>query len=101
METINKFFPFSLSRAGEVKKSLPFKFSCKEETGNLIVCIAGYVIACILLGLIFGLLGYLLGPIPVVGAVVGVLMYIIGSVVELYCLAGIVLNILIFTKVIK
>ncbi len=96
MQTLKKFFPLS------------FKFV--KDGGNLAVGIIIYVLAGLLVPgaltlvsmLIGALLGFLLLGVGVVLAgIVGGILGLLGTVVSLYCLAGIVFQILVFTKVFK
>ena len=41
------------------------------------------------------------GWIPVVGGLVGIILKLIGALVDVYVLAGIVIQVLVYTKVIK
>ena len=87
METLKKFFPLSFKRV--------------DTAANLVVGILIYVVAAIVAGVVLGLAGLLGGWIPVVGAILGWALGVIGTVVEVYVVAGLVIQILVFTKVIK
>ncbi len=78
MDKLKKFFPFAF-KATEVK---PF-----------IVSLVIYALIDIVCGIILGLLA----KIPIIG----ILFSLLGTVIGLYALAGIVLSILVFLKVIK
>ena len=78
MDMLKKFFPLSFKVA---------------ETKDLVVSIVIYAIIDVVCGLIIGLLA----KIPLIG----ILFSILGSVIGLYAVAGIVLSILVFVKVIK
>ena len=78
MDLLRKYFPYSF-RANDV--------------GSLIVTILVYIIADVICGFVIGLLA----KIPLLG----VIFSLIGSLVGLYAFAGIVLSILVFVKVIK
>lgn len=78
MDTLKKLFPFSF-KASEVKE--------------LIIAIVVYAVIDILCGLVIGLLS----KIPLIG----ILFSLVGSVIGLYALVGIILAILYFAKVIK
>ncbi len=78
METVKKIFPQAFT-ATEVK---PF-----------VVALVIYLLIDIVCGFVIGLLA----KIPLLGIIFGLL----GSVVGLYALAGVVLSILVFLKVIK
>ena len=87
METLKKFFPLSFKRT--------------DTVANLIVGILIYVVAEIIVGAVIGLSTLIVGWIPVVGPIIGWALGVVGSLVGLYVLAGIVIQILVFAKVIK
>ena len=74
------------------KKLFPQAFRAKTTAG-LIVTLIIYVLIDVVCGFVIGLLA----KIPLLG----VIFSILGSVVGLYALIGIVLSILVFLKVIK
>lgn len=76
-----------------LKKIFPLSFSFADTVANLIVGILIYVVASLLVGAILGLIGL----IPLIGIV----FQLIAGVFGLYCLAGVVIEILVFTKVLK
>lgn len=79
MDTLKKFFPLS------------FKFA--KDVANLIIGIIIYVVIGAIAPAILGILGFL----PIIGWILG----IVSSLVGIYCLAGIVIQILVFAKVLK
>ena len=79
MDTLKKFFPLS------------FKFA--KDVANLIIGIIIYLVIGAIAPAILGILGFL----PVIGWILG----IVSSLVGIYCLAGIVIQILVFAKVLK
>ena len=93
MQTLKKFFPLS------------FKFV--KDGGNLAVGIIIYIgisIGVSVLMTILGFIGgFILGLIPAIGIVLaglwGTVLGMVSTVASLYCLAGIVFQILVFTKV--
>ncbi len=86
METLKKIFPLSFKRT--------------DTAGNLIVGILLYLVVGIVAGVVIGVAGLLTG-IPVVGFILALVLRLVGSIVDLYVLAGIVIQILVFAKVIK
>ena len=60
-----------------------------------------YLIVAILASVAIYLATLITGWIPVVGAIVGWVLGIVGGLVDLYALAGIVLALLVYFKVIK
>lgn len=84
-----------------LKKLFPLSFKYTDSVANLIIGILIYLVVGIVGGVLIALAGLITGWIPVVGAVVGVLLRLIGGLVDLYILAGIVIQILVFAKVIK
>ena len=75
-----------------LKKWLPHAFKVKDVS-SLIVTLLIYVVIDIVCGFVIGLLA----KIPVIG----ILFSLVGSLVGLYALVGIVLSILDFLKVVK
>lgn len=75
-----------------LKKLLPLSFKATDKD-NFIKSLIIYIVAAVAMVV----LGMLLGWIPVVGK----LLSIIGYVVDIYVTGGIVVAILVFTKVIK
>ena len=87
METLKKFFPLS------------WKYT--KDVANLIIGIIIYLVVGLLAGAVIALSGLIVGWIPVVGSLVGIVLGLAGSLVDIYVLAGIVIQILVYTKVIK
>lgn len=75
-----------------LKKFFPFSFGAKD-VANLIIKIIIYLVIDVVLGFVIGLLS----GIPVVGMIIS----LVSSLIGLYCLAGIVIVILVFCKVLK
>ena len=76
-----------------LKKIFPLSWKYTQDITNLIIGILIYVVG----GAIAGFIISILGQIPIIGFIFG----LVGAVVGLYAFAGIVLQILIYTKVIK
>ncbi|MBR2293039.1 MAG: hypothetical protein IKA44_01855 [Clostridia bacterium] len=87
METLKKFFPLSFKRT--------------DSIGNLIVGILLYLLVGIVAGALIWLATLIVGWLPVVGALIGWALGVVGGLIELYILAGIIIQILVFAKVIK
>ena len=87
MSTLKTFFPLS------------WKYS--KDIANLIIGIIIHLVLEVLIGALIGLATMITGWIPVVGALVAWVLGIVSSLLGLYILAGIVLLILLFLKVIK
>ncbi|MBO5010060.1 MAG: hypothetical protein IKJ13_07520 [Clostridia bacterium] len=87
METLKKFFPLS------------WKYS--NDVANVIIGIIVQLVVGILAGALIFLSTLIVGWIPVVGALVGWVLGIIGSLIDVYVLAGIIIQLLVFFKVIK
>jgi len=75
-----------------LKKFFPFSFKSTEQT-NFIIALVIYVLVDVVCGCIIGFLS----GIPVVG----ILFSILGAVIGLYALVGIILSVLVFAKVLK
>ena len=76
-----------------LKKLFPLSFKYTKDVANLIIGILLYLVVGIVGGLVIGLT--LL--IPIVNLICG----LVGALLDLYVLAGIVIQILVFAKVIK
>ncbi len=83
-----------------ISKFMPLTKKATTVEG-LVISILFYVIASAIVGLVLGIVGKVLGLIPILGTIAGILLGIIGSLVGIYCLAGIVIAILYFCKVIE
>ena len=75
-----------------VKRFFPNAFKAKELS-TFIVALVIYVLIDVVCGFVIGLLA----KIPVLG----IIFSLLGSIVGLYALVGIVLSILVFVKVLK
>lgn len=75
-----------------LNKVFPISFKCTEKDAFIKALII-YTVAAVVSGLIIGLLS----RIPFIGVLVGLMGYL----AEVYVTAGIVLSILVFTKVLK
>ena len=77
----------------DLKKFFPISFKYADTVTNLIIGILIYIVGDIIAGAVIGLLA----AIPLIGWLFG----LVGSLVGLYCLAGIVIQVLVFTTVLK
>ena len=87
METLKQIFPLSFKRT--------------DTVANLIIGILIYLVIGALAGALIALSTLLTGWIPVVGGIIGWALGIVSSLIGLYVLAGIIIQILVFCKVIK
>ncbi len=76
-----------------LKQIFPLSFKYTKDVANLIIGILIYIVVGIIGGILIGIVGL----IPFIGFVVGLL----GGLLDLYCVAGIVIQILVFAKVLK
>lgn len=76
-----------------LKKIFPLSFRFADSAVNLIIGILIYLVIDAIAGFVLGVLG----AIPVIGIVAG----LIGSLVGIYGLAGIVIEVLVFCKILK
>ena len=76
-----------------LKKIFPLSWKYTQDVANLIIGILIYIVGGAIAGAIIGILGAL----PVIGFIFG----LVGGLVGLYAFVGIVLQILVFAKVIK
>lgn len=84
-----------------LKKFFPFSWKYTKDVPNLIIGIILHIIGGILVGALITLSTFLTAWIPVVGGIIAWLLGIISSLVGVYILVGIVLQILVFAKVLK
>ena len=76
-----------------LKKYFPLSFKYVESVSNLVIGILIYLVAGILGGFIIGITAM----IPIVNILAGLL----GALLDLYVIAGIVILVLVYCKVIK
>lgn len=84
-----------------LKKIFPMSWKYTKDVPNLIKGIIIYVVLGLVAGAVLAISGIITGWIFFIGAIVGVLLGLIGGLVELYVIAGIVIQVLVYTKVIK
>lgn len=77
----------------KLKLLFPISFKYADSVANLIIGILIYVVGSAIAGAILGWLSI----IPIVGLIFSLM----GSVLGIYCLAGIVIEVLLFAKVLK
>ncbi len=87
METLKKIFPLS------------WKYS--SSASQLVIGILLLIVVGIVVGVLIALSTMLTGWIPVAGAISGWVLGIVSSLIGVYVLAGIVIEFLVFAKVIK
>lgn len=75
-----------------LKKYFPFAFKATELT-PFIISLVIYVLIDVVCGVVIGLLAKL--------PIIGIIFSLLGAVIGLYALVGIVLSILVFVKVVK
>lgn len=83
-----------------LKKLFPRAFAATEQD-KLVNALIVYVVIAVVGALVGWLVGTLLGWIPVIGFIVGLVLKIAGTVVDVYAIAGVILTLLVYFKVIK
>ncbi len=83
-----------------LKKIFPLSWKYTKDLTSLVIGIVIQLIVGIVAGLILWVAGFLTA-IPVLGLILALILRIAGSLVDLYVLVGIILQLLIFFKVIK
>lgn len=83
-----------------LKKIFPISWKYKNEVKDLVIGIIIYLVAGIIGGVLLAIAGLFTG-IPVLGAILGILLRAVGALIDIYVIAGIVIEILLFAKVIK
>lgn len=76
-----------------LKKIFPLSFGLADTVANLVIGIIIYVVAGAVLSIALGFLAL----IPLLGIIFNIVL----ALVDIYVLAGIVIEILVFTKVLK
>lgn len=76
-----------------LKKLFPISFKYADTVANLIIGILIYVVGGAVAGAIIGWLSL----IPIIGLIFS----LVGTVLGIYCLAGVVIEVLLFAKVLK
>ena len=87
-----------------LKKLFPLSFRGDESVKDLVIGILIHLVVGIVAALLIwvgGFVAELLSFLPIVGALLGWVLRIVGIVVDLYIIAGIVLEILVYCKVIN
>lgn len=82
-----------------LKNLFPIKAQA-EDMQSLIRAIVIYVIAMVV-GAVLGILaGTLFGWIPLIGDIIGAILSIVGWLLDIYCLAGIIISVLVYCRII-
>ncbi len=76
-----------------LKMLFPLSFKFAKDVANLIIGILIYIVVGIVGGVLIGIVGL----IPFVG----VILALVGGLLDLYVVAGIVIQVLVFCKVLK
>ena len=84
-----------------LKKLFPMSFKYTENGANLAKGIILYIFAGVLAALAITISTLITGWIPVLGGVIAWALGIVAGLVEIYVVAGIVIQVLVFTDVIK
>ena len=84
-----------------LKKIFPLSWKYTADVANLIIGIIVYIVAAVIAGVLIALATLITGWIPVVGGLVGWALGVVGGLIGLYVLVGIMIQVLVFTKVIK
>lgn len=83
-----------------IKKYLPHAFAADTQE-RMIGALIIYAVVLVAGIVISWLIGTLLGWIPLIGIVVGLILKIAGIIIDVYAIAGIVLTLLTYFKVLK
>ncbi len=84
-----------------LKNLFPLSWKYTKDVASLVIGILIYLVVGLIAGAVIALSGLLVGWIPLLGALLVVVLSLVGGIVDLYVLAGIVIQVLVFTKVIK
>ncbi len=83
-----------------LKKLFPLSWKYTKDAGNLIIGILIYLVVGILAGVAIAVAALLTG-LSIAGFLFALVLRIVGALVDIYIIAGIVIQILVFAKVIK
>ena len=84
-----------------LKRFFPLSWKYADSVVRLIIGIIIYFVVEIIVGALIGLSTQLTDWIPLVGGLIAWVLGIVGSLIGLYTLAGIVILVLVFLKVLK
>ena len=84
-----------------LKKFFPLSWKYTKDVANLIIGIIIYIVVGIVAGALIALSTAITVWIPVIGLIIAWVLGIVSSLIGLYVLAGIVLQVLVFAKVLK
>ena len=84
-----------------LKKIFPMSFKEHKGAADLVIGILIYIVVGIIAGALIWLGTFLAGLLGFIGAIVGWALGVVGAVVDLYILAGIIIEVLAFCKVLK
>ena len=84
-----------------LKKLFPISFKYADSVSSLIIGIIIYIVAAVLGGLLIGLANVLFGWSPFVNTVIILISRVLGALIEVYVVAGIVVQVLAFLKIVK
>lgn len=84
-----------------LKNCYPLSWKYSASVSDVIVGILIYIIIGACAAVIMILSGVLLGWIPFLGKLLGVLLSIAGAIVDIYVISGIVIQLLVFFKIIQ
>ena len=76
-----------------LKKLFPVSFRFSDSVANLVIGILIYLVGGAIAGSVIGFLSGI--------AVIGIVFALVGSVLGIYCLAGIVIEVLVFLDILK
>ncbi len=83
-----------------LKKIFPLSWKYTKDVPNLIIGILVYILVGFVASIAIGVATFIGNILPIVGGIIAWLLGIVGSLIGVYVLAGIIIQILVFTKVI-
>ncbi|MBR2383989.1 MAG: hypothetical protein IKA99_00090 [Clostridia bacterium] len=84
-----------------MKNYFPLSFKYSKDLVSMIIGIIIYLVVAAVAGVLIWIAGLLGGWIPVAGVILGWILRIVSIIVEVYTLAGIVILVLAFLKIVK
>ena len=84
-----------------LKKLFPLSFKYTKSVADLVIGIIIYIVIGIIASALITVASLITGWLPLVGGIIAWALGVVGGLCGLYVLAGIVIQILVFCKVIK
>ena len=84
-----------------MKNYFPLSFKYSKDLISMIIGIIVYLVVAAVAGVLIWLAGAIGGWVPVAGPILGWILRVVSIIVEVYTVAGIVVLVLAFLKIVK